>query len=47
MRPGDMNKYHFSGTLGILNAKVSADGPIVKDKLSFALSAVDHMWIYF
>ena len=39
MKPGDMNKYHFSGTLGILNAKVSADGPIVKDKLSFALSA--------
>lgn len=39
MRPGDMYKYHFSGTLGILNAKVSADGPIVKDKLSFALSA--------
>lgn len=39
MRPGDMNKYHFSGTLGILNAKISADGPIVNDKLSFALSA--------
>ena len=39
MRPGDMNKYHFSGTLGILNAKISADGPIVNDKLSFALYA--------
>lgn len=39
MKPGDMNKYNFSGTVGILNAKVSAGGPIVKDKLSFAVSA--------
>lgn len=39
MKPGDMNDYHFSGTIGILNAKISADGPIVKDKLSFAVAA--------
>ena len=39
MSAGDMNTYHFSGTLGILNAKVSAKGPIVKEKLSFAISA--------
>ena len=39
MKPGDRNKYHFSGTIGILNAKVAAEGPIVKDKLSFAVAA--------
>lgn len=39
LQSGDMNKYHFSGTLGILNAKISANGPIVKDNLSFALAA--------
>lgn len=39
MRPGDMEKYHGSATIGLLNAKVSADGPIIKDRLSFALSA--------
>lgn len=38
MRPGDMNRYNFSGTIGILNAKVAAGGPIVKDKLSFAVA---------
>ena len=39
MKPGDMKRYNFSGTIGILNAKLAADGPIVKDKLSFAVSA--------
>ena len=39
MKHGDLNTYHFSGTIGILNAKVSADGPLIKDKLSFAISA--------
>ncbi len=37
--PGDMEKYHGSATLGILAAKVKAEGPIVKDKLSFAVAA--------
>lgn len=39
MRPGSMDKYHSSATIGILNAKLSAEGPIVKDKLSFAVAA--------
>ena len=39
MKPGDMSDYHFSGTVGILNAKIAADGPIVKDKLSFSVAA--------
>ncbi|MCH5230003.1 MAG: TonB-dependent receptor plug domain-containing protein [Muribaculaceae bacterium] len=39
MKPGSLNNFNFSGTVGILNAKVAADGPIIKDKLSFAVSA--------
>ena len=39
MKPGDMIKYHISSTIGLLNAKVAAEGPIVKDKLSFAVAA--------
>ncbi|MDE5608653.1 MAG: TonB-dependent receptor plug domain-containing protein [Muribaculaceae bacterium] len=39
MRAGDMSGYHFSGTVGLLNAKVSAEGPVVRDKLSLAVSA--------
>lgn len=39
MRPGNMEKYHGSATIGILNAKVSAEGPIVKDKIAFAVAA--------
>lgn len=36
---GDMERYHASGTIGILAAKIAAEGPIVKDKLSFAVAA--------
>ena len=39
MKPGDLSSYNFSATIGILNAKLAAEGPIVKDKLSFAISA--------
>lgn len=39
MRSGNMTKYHFAGTIGILNAKLSAEGPIIKDKLSFSIAA--------
>lgn len=38
-RAGDMKKYHFSGTVGLLNAKLAAEGPIVKDRLSFSVAA--------
>ncbi|MDE6717139.1 MAG: TonB-dependent receptor plug domain-containing protein, partial [Muribaculaceae bacterium] len=37
--PGDMEQYHGSATIGILAAKIMAQGPIVKDRLSFAVSA--------
>lgn len=39
LAPGDMNRYHASATVGILAAKIVGDGPIVKDKLSMAVSA--------
>lgn len=39
LAPGDMERYHASGTIGILAAKIMAAGPIVKDKLSMAVSA--------
>lgn len=35
---GDMEEYHGSATLGLLAAKMKVEGPIVKDKLSFAVS---------
>ncbi|MDE7349726.1 MAG: TonB-dependent receptor plug domain-containing protein, partial [Muribaculaceae bacterium] len=39
LMPGDMQAYHGSLTVGILAAKLKAEGPIVKDKLSFAVTA--------
>ncbi len=39
LMPGDMESYHGSFTIGILAAKIKAEGPIVKDKLSFAVTA--------
>ena len=39
MKSGSNEKYNFSGTIGILNAKISASGPVVKNKLSFQISA--------
>lgn len=39
MKAGDSQKFNFSGTVGILSAKVSANGPILKDKLTFQVAA--------
>lgn len=39
LAPGNMNSYHGSATIGILAAKLKAEGPILKNKLSFAVSA--------
>lgn len=38
LAPGDMERWHASGTVGLLAAKVSSNGPVVKDKLSLAVS---------
>lgn len=39
LKNGDMTRYHGSATVGILAAKIQAEGPIVKDRLSFAVTA--------
>ncbi len=39
LAPGDMERWHASGTIGILAAKVQADGPVLKDRLSVAVAA--------
>lgn len=39
LAPGNMERWHGSGTVGLLAAKISANGPIVKDRLSLAVSA--------
>lgn len=36
---GSTDSYHVNGSVGLLMAKLSAEGPIVKDKLSFFASA--------
>lgn len=36
---GDMKRYHATATIGILAAKFMAEGPLVRNKLSVALSA--------
>ncbi len=39
LSPGDMEQFHGSATIGILAAKLKAEGPIIKDKMSFAVAA--------
>ena len=39
MKSGSLERYRFSGTVGILNAKIAVEGPVLKDKLSFAVAA--------
>ena len=34
-RSGDMQRFHFSGTMGLLSAKVMAEGPLQRDCSSF------------
>lgn len=39
VKPGSLERYSGSATIGLLNAKFAVDGPVVKDKLSFSLAA--------
>jgi hypothetical protein len=39
MKDGNMKEIHGEGSVGIIAAKVTAEGPIVKDKTSFLVSA--------
>ena len=38
MNDGNMKRYGFSGGLGLISARLTAEGPIVKDKGSFIVS---------
>jgi len=38
MKEGNMNKFHGSGSIGIISAKINLEGPIIKDKTSFIIS---------
>jgi TonB-dependent Receptor Plug Domain/CarboxypepD_reg-like domain len=39
MKEGNMQKWDVQGAVGLLSSKVSIEGPILKDKLSFIISA--------
>ena len=39
MKEGNMKKLSFQGTIGLLSSRLSFEGPIIKKKLSFILSA--------
>lgn len=39
MKEGNLNKFHGSGSLGIISSKFTLEGPIVKDKAAFIISA--------
>jgi len=38
-RPGNMQEYHASGSIGLLAAKAMVEGPILRDRASFFVSA--------
>ncbi len=37
-REGDYRKHHINGGLGLLSSKLSIEGPIIKDKMSYIIS---------
>ena len=39
MKDGNMKKYEFDGGIGVISSRLTAQGPIVKDKISFIASA--------
>lgn len=39
MKEGDMKKIHGEGSVGIISSKLMLNGPIIKDKTSFMISA--------
>ncbi|CAG5077750.1 TonB-dependent receptor [Parvicella tangerina] len=38
MKEGNMKEFHGEGSIGLISAKLMLEGPIVKDKTSFAIS---------
>jgi len=39
MKDGNSNKFHGAGGIGLLSSRLMLEGPIIKDKLSFLVSA--------
>ena len=39
MKEGNMKKFHGQGSIGLISSKISLEGPIIKDKTSFIVSA--------
>jgi outer membrane cobalamin receptor len=39
MKEGNMQKFHGEGSIGFISAKMTLEGPIIKDKTSFIVSA--------
>lgn len=39
LKDGDMKKYHGSASIGLLSASLNLEGPIIKDRTSFNISA--------
>ena len=39
MKEGNLKKYNVDATVGLLTSKATIEGPIIKDKMSFIVSA--------
>lgn len=39
MKEGNLKKFHGQGSIGLISTKLSLEGPIIKDKTSFIISA--------
>ena len=38
MKDGNMKEYHVDGTVSIISSKLTVEGPLIEDKVSFMLS---------
>ncbi|MBQ6433327.1 MAG: TonB-dependent receptor [Bacteroidaceae bacterium] len=43
-RDGDMQHYHGTASIGLLSSRLNFEGPIIKDRTSFSLSARTSYW---
>ncbi len=44
MKDGNMKKFHGAGTIGMITTKLMVEGPIIKDRLSYLISARRFMY---
>ncbi len=44
MKDGNMNEFHGEGSIGLISSKLSLEGPIIKGKTSFIVSARRTYW---